>query len=440
MSAFGASCAVSWARTGRYQWELGVGGVGRNYSVSFYLRDYYYQGGYDAAAVVGFAVDRTWGLLQYHMPTVIAWAALLAFVALLASSLTRRRLDAPALLALFAVGIAICAALLGAYPYGGIRQCFYLGPIIFLAAGSGFHSVAVEAGAIARRRWLAPALGIAAAGAIAIAGAGAVRMRQDYLYYSDPSMKQVIAAVEELEREGDAVYVSRREALRFKFYKPAKPDNYLYGHAYCPGADWTVCVPEMLDEMFRALGDSRRIWLIHNASASVPKEMAAHSREGAAVEEFAAHGRQSDGWPMPHNREPTPHTTVHLITGFERLVANMRKEWLDAVSGAPDVVAAYNLYLRGDTLHYAKRACDAADTEARFFLHLYPEDADGLPARRRQYGFDNLDFDFHNYGMRIDDRCIIRRRLPEYAIEHIHAGQFVLDGGVVWEVELAGEP
>ena len=196
----------------------------------------------------------------------------------------------------------------------------------------------------------------------------------------------------------------------------------------------------MLDEMFRALGDSQRIWLIHNASASVPEEMAAHSREGAEVEEFAAHGRQSDGWPMPHNREPTPHTTVHLITGFERLVANMRKEWLDAVSGAPDVVAAYNLYLRGDTLHYAKRACDAADVDARFFLHLYPEDADGLPARRRQYGFDNLDFDFHNYGMRIDDRCIIRRRLPEYAIERIHAGQFVLDGGVVWEVELAGEP
>ena len=443
IACFAAACGVSWAVTARYQWELGVGGVGRNYSVFSYLRDYYYQGGLDAAVVAEFAVERTWGMLGYHMPPVIAGTALVAFAAVALVWLLKRRwrLDAIALLAALAVGLAICAAVVGAYPYGGIRQCLYLGPIIFLAAGGAFHSLAVEAAGLARREWLAAGLAVVVAAAIALAGAWAVRMRQDYLYYSDPSMKQVIAALEEFEREGDAVYVSRREIMRLRFYKPAKPDNYRYGKVYCPGADWRVCVPEMLDEMFRALGDSGRIWLIHNASASAPEEIAAHSGEDVSVVEVAANGRRSDGWAMPHNREPTAHTTLHLITGFERLVANMREEWLDAVAGVPSVVADYDLYLQDDALYWAKQPCAPGDTDAWFFLYIYPEYAEDLSDARRGYGYDIVKFDFDFAGMRVGDKCVIRRYLPEYPIARIHTGQFAHPGGaVLWEADFPFDP
>ena len=457
IGAFAAGCGLSWELTAQYQ----LSDIDRPSYPAF--ADFYYQGGYDAAAVAEFVVSRTWQLLSYHMPPLMAGAALAAFGALLLSSLMRRRLEAVALVALLAVGIAICAALTGAYPLGGIRHNLYLGPAVFLAAGSAFHSVADDVGALLRRRWVSPALGAAAAVAIAVVCANAVRQYQGYLYYSDPGVKRALVALEELAQEGDVVYVSRWEVTAAEFYMREKPSNYIYGEAVCWSGDWAECAPEMVDEMFRGAGDSRRIWLVHNASVSAQEEVASYTQE-AAVEEIDVGGRaasnapQADSLPAPHydrqvdrrlrqrghNSWPRPRATLHLITGFEGLAANIREERLamyDAVvSKTPSAVADYNLYLQDDALYYAKRPCAAADTVAPFFLHIYPSDAAALPAYRRQYGFENLDFEFQGHGLRVDDKCVIRRALPEYTIERIHAGQFVLDGDVVWEAELAFNP
>ena len=432
IGAFAAACGLSWALTTRYQWALGVGGAGGNDPGSFYLTDYYYQGGYDAAAMAEFAIGRTWGMLSYHMPPIIAGAALLAFGWLLLSMALRRRLDAVAVLALLAVGIAICAALLGAYPYGHTRQSLYLGPIVFLAAGAAFHSVGVYAVGLARRKRPAAALAVAAAVAIALAGAWEIRQRQDYLYYSDASMKRVVAALEELEREGDGVYAATEEVIYLQFYKGAKPDNYRYGYFFCSEKSYARCVRQTLDEMFRVFNDSQRIWLIHNAGISAPKEIAAYSREGITVEEYAA-GGQSDYGGTLHGK---PRTTLHLITGFEGLVAGARDEWVEAASGAAVVESDYSVYIRDNALYYARQPCVAADVEAKFFLHVYPLDAGDLPPADRGAGFDNLDFNARDYDLWIGDKCLIRRALPDYyLIERIHTGQFMLDGGIVWEAE-----
>ena len=433
IGAFGAACAASWALTLRYQWTPG----GWN-SYDGYLTAYYHQSGFDAAAIVGFAFSRTWSLLSYHMPSVIAAAALLAFGALaLAWALRRRRLDAVALLALFAIGVAICAALMVAYPFGGIRQCLYLGPIVFLAAGSAFHSLADSAATAMRRAWAGPALAAAAAGMIALVGAAAVRqydLRQYDLYYSANNIKQVLDAIDEREREGDAVYVYRWAVPSVEFYKDEKPDNYFYGQVHCHTYTLplgTDCVPEALAEMFRDLSEARRIWLIHNTHVNAQREIAAYSQE-ITVEEIAVEKIAPVGW-----------NALYLITGFEEVVADIRKEWRDmynsVASEAPSVAADYNLYLRDDALYYAKRPCSPADTEAKFFLHIYPTNAADLPAYSGV--LENLDFDFINYGFLTDDRCIIRRALPEYPIERIHTGQFVYpDGGVVWDAELPFNP
>ena len=368
------------------------------------------------------------------MPTVIAAAALPAFGALaLAWALRRRRLDAVALTALFAIGVAICAALLSAYPFGGIRQCLYLGPIVFLAAGGAFHSAAVEVSAVMRRAWAGPALAAAAAGMIALVGAATIRQEallQDHLYYSANNIEQIFAALDELEQEGDAVYVYRWAIPSVEFYKGAKPDNYFYEQVPCPAAltgRWTSCFTEALAEMFRELREARRIWLIYNTHANAQQEIAAFSQE-ISVEEIEVEKIATVGW-----------NALYLITGFEEAVADIRKEWLamyDAVaSEAPSAAADYDLYLRGDALYYAKRPCAAADTEAKFFLHIYPADTGDSPAHGG--ALDNLDFDFLHYGYLTDDRCIIRRALPEYPINRIHTGQFVYpDGAVVWDAEI----
>ena len=428
IGAFAGACALSWGVTLRYQWV--EGGFGKR----TYLKDYYYQNGFDAAAIAEFAVGRSWDLLSYHMAAAVAAAALIAFGALaLASFWRRRRLDAVGLLALFAVGVALCAVLADAYPFGGSRHALYLGPIIFLAAGVAFHSLADDVGALLRRGWVAPALGAAVAVGIAVAGAAEIRQDDRYTNEAarDDSRKRVIAALEDLEREGDVVYVSLVEVPTVEFYKWEKPANYIYGDAYCRRIDIdrrdaayrAECARALMDDVFSNFKNgSRRIWFIYykGQGVSIRKEMAEYSQE-VMVEEVIGDG----------------HTALYLITGMDELVANIG-EYVE--SAEPSAVSTYNLYLRDNALHYAKRPCAAADTDARFFLHIYPRDAAALPDWRRQYGFDNLDFDFQEHGLTAGDRCLIRRALPGYAIERIHTGQFASGGDVVWEVELWFNP
>ena len=426
IGAYAAGCAVCWQFITSYQWR------GSGWASVGYLAGNYYQGGFDAAAVVGFSFSQIWSLLSYHMPTGVAAGALLAFGAWLLWALRRRRLDPVALLALFGVGVSLCAAIMNMYPLGGTRHNLYMGPLIFLAAGCAIHSVAADLGGLLRRAWVAPAAAVTAAAAIAVAGA--VAIGRDGLYDTDTSVERILAIVEEREREGDGVYVSRWITPPVAFYRNPKPDNYYYEQVICPNtyAYPKYCVPEMLDEMFRALNGSRRIWLIFNEYVSAPEGIAAYSQahsQEIAVEEIAV-----GGW-----------NTLHLITGFDGLAADIRAEYLDAYDAvdadAPDAASTYNLWLKDDTLIYAKPSCAPSDIEARFFLHAYTDDAAALPAFRREHGFDNLDFDFYDYGLMADGKCIIRRTLPDYPIGRIHTGQFVHpNGGVVWEAELRFGP
>ena len=96
----------------------------------------------------------------------------------------------------------------------------------------------------------------------------------------------------------------------------------------------------------------------------------------------------------------------------------------------------FDVYLSENTLIYAKEPCVRADTEATFFLALYPVDGNDLPERRKQHGFDNLDFDFDERGVIFDGRCMARIHLPEYAIARIGTGQYMsVEGGFhnLWE-------
>ena len=110
--------------------------------------------------------------------------------------------------------------------------------------------------------------------------------------------------------------------------------------------------------------------------------------------------------------------------------------WSSATSGEPAVRADFDIYLSENTLTYVKEPCASSDTEAMFFLALYPVDANDLPDRRRPYGFDNPDFDFDKRGVIFDGRCMARIHLPEYAIARIGTGQYMsVEGGFhnLWE-------
>ena len=103
----------------------------------------------------------------------------------------------------------------------------------------------------------------------------------------------------------------------------------------------------------------------------------------------------------------------------------------------PAANGIFDLYLDGDRVIYYKDACGEADTEARFFLHVFPADGGDLPADRREYGFGNLGFEFSEYGVRRGGKCLAAVPLPGYEIARIRAGQYRPGQGQVWRAEFA---
>ena len=428
---FLAGCVLSYAVTLRDQWWEG------GFASSTYLAESYYQGKLDALAIFEFSIYRVWSLLTYHLPAVVAIAALVALALLLAATLFgkfqgKSPESAIAVLGALCLAISVGAALLGLYPLGGIRQVLYLGPIIFLAVGVAFHCTAVSLAGLTRREWLAPAVALAVAAAIALAGVGA--MVQGSPYQTNQNTQAAFAFLEERVRAGDLVYASRSVVHPLRFYqeKAARPanyySNYYYGTQWC-AATGEPCLRDVADLLVLALPEApNRIFLLHRRGAIEPVDRLELLGEQVSVGRFLAEGK----------------LTIYLMTyDNESMARAARSTYAARVSGEPAIRADFDVYLSENTLTYVKEPCAPADTAAWFFLALHPVDVNDLPATRRPHGFDNRDFRFGERGVIFDGRCMARVPLPEYAITRISTGQFVpVEGGYnnLWEGEIHLEP
>ena len=107
--------------------------------------------------------------------------------------------------------------------------------------------------------------------------------------------------------------------------------------------------------------------------------------------------------------------------------------------GEPAAREPFRIYRGEDRLTYFKANCAPEDTRQRFFLHLTPARIQDIPGYRHQYGFDNLDFDFQQFGARFNGNCLAVVPLPGYPIERIRTGQYIRDEGQLWDVEFAGD-
>ena len=118
----------------------------------------------------------------------------------------------------------------------------------------------------------------------------------------------------------------------------------------------------------------------------------------------------------------------------------MRIDELIEQAGEPLIRSDFDVYLNANALIYVKDACSENDTDAPFFLATFPVDESALPAGSMQRGFDNLDFYFHEYGIRRNgEQCVAVARLPDYDIARIYTGQYIqqADGSTehTWEGE-----
>ena len=121
---------------------------------------------------------------------------------------------------------------------------------------------------------------------------------------------------------------------------------------------------------------------------------------------------------------------------FPRGVSSWRAT---AEAAAPALSSAFAVSLEGRTLHYVREGCGAEDTAARFFVHVLPLDADGLPEARRRYGAERLTFAFAEHGVRYRDACLAAFALPDYPILGVRTGQHAGDGEV-WAGQFPLDP
>ena len=99
----------------------------------------------------------------------------------------------------------------------------------------------------------------------------------------------------------------------------------------------------------------------------------------------------------------------------------------------------FNVYQdkNDNRLVYVREECGGEDSRPRFFLHVFPVNRADLPAERRRFTYDNLDFCFDYHGFHDGARCVAVRDLPDYPIARIRTGQHVHGQGRLWESEVS---
>ena len=101
----------------------------------------------------------------------------------------------------------------------------------------------------------------------------------------------------------------------------------------------------------------------------------------------------------------------------------------------PVASGAFDIYWDAGMLVYRRETCAAADVGARFYLHIFPADANDLPDDSREDGFVNRGFDFPEYGARRDGKCLAAAPLPDYDVARIRTGQYIPGQGNLWQAD-----
>ena len=90
----------------------------------------------------------------------------------------------------------------------------------------------------------------------------------------------------------------------------------------------------------------------------------------------------------------------------------------------------YDIFLTDGVLTYSHKDPAICTTErtvgfaVMHFLHIFPVNAEDLPAHRAKYRYDNLDFTVSEGEAVVDGRCVHQVRLPNYDIATIRTGLY----------------
>ena len=105
-------------------------------------------------------------------------------------------------------------------------------------------------------------------------------------------------------------------------------------------------------------------------------------------------------------------------SAFEKTLEEML-----AAAGEPVIESGMDVHVHGRRIFYVSDDCARTDGRTPFFLHVTPVREADLPADRREHGFDHQDF--HEAGVTLGERCVVRWQLSGYPIRRIRTGRYV---------------
>jgi hypothetical protein len=220
----------------------------------WYLRPQLYEGRlYNIPKLLEFLRDNTYRLLIFTANGLVVILALPAFGIMLwqCDKVPRVLSVSRAILSLLGIAVAVVAgsSILGLYPYGGIRQCIFLTPVIALTIASSYDAIAVGRSQRFGVRWFIFAISI-----VLIAGAADLYLRNPYAERED--IKTVLSTLESSANERDIVYVHWSAKPALDFYRMGSK-TFLFGtyHRGDPAA--------YLQDFHRMVGaDIDHIWIV----------------------------------------------------------------------------------------------------------------------------------------------------------------------------------
>ena len=209
---FGLGGLLSYFLTLRYQWE----------ETAFYLKEYFWTPGMDP---LRFVLANTHHLFTSLLLPGLGAAVIsvLAILIYIGAGVRSRILSPLAVLACTTLGTALAFAFLHKYPYGPIRQCLYLAPVLCLFASQCLVEVAGKFRGRIGSFLFAGILAI-----ILVSGIFQIRSANPYAEVED--MQKILLYLRGQMAPGDNVYVYSSAVPAADFYIKPRDSRFLYGN------------------------------------------------------------------------------------------------------------------------------------------------------------------------------------------------------------------
>jgi hypothetical protein len=224
--------------TVRYQWG----------DDAWYLKDYFWTPG---SNIFQFIQYNTHHLITYLLPGAAVGAlSALAMIVYLIESIRRRILPPLVVLACTSCGTVLTCSLMHFYPYGGIRQCLFLAPVLCLLASVSLVKVVDRFGGSARLFVMVVIVCV-----VVVSSAFQMRLQKPYSEIED--IQRVLSTLRSRLQPSDSVYIYPGAVFAVDFYDKERDPRFIYGDYHQKAQERHV--PEMLAGL--APG-SNRLWLV----------------------------------------------------------------------------------------------------------------------------------------------------------------------------------